>query len=99
MRIQPAPGMLVVKEDDTIMSKQSRIIIPDTARENDCARFGIVMRMGEKREELKYKQSSFNLTEGDVIIFHIHSSMPIRVDNDKFYLIQQDWVLGKWETV
>lgn len=90
MRLIPSPGRIVVKEDESIVQQRGLIIAPDTAR-RDCARFGIVMAVGTK----PINMSDFPLSEGDLVMFHVHESMPIKIDGEEFYVVDWSDVLGK----
>lgn len=90
MRLLPAPELLIVREDEAIVGSRSKIIIPDSV-ERSCARIGIVMAVGEAPEGYE----SFRLVEGDMIMFHIHQAMPIKLDGEDFHSVHWNSVIGK----
>lgn len=91
VRFEPSPMRVLLKQSDELVDKKSIIVIPDAAKDNECARYGVVMAYGKIDPEIV----PWTLALGDLVLFHIHEAVKVVVDGDEFYLTGIDGVLGR----
>lgn len=92
VRFQPSPMRVLVKQTDEIVEQKSTIIVPDKVKDNECARVGLVMAIGPINQEVY----PWTLKLGDMVLFHIHNALAVKVDGDEFYLLSVEDVLGRF---
>lgn len=98
MRLIPSPGRVIVRQDDSILKPSGSLIIaPDIAKEADCARVGIVMAASllPWTDEGIDRPIKFPLSVGDVVLFHVHEAMAIKLDGDELHVVNQGDILGR----
>ncbi len=94
VRFEPAPMHVLIEQTDEIVEhKKSAIIIPDAAKDNECARVGLVVGIGC----IDTETYPWPLKLGDVVLFHIHSALKIHVDGTDYHLVGLDDVLGRFK--
>jgi co-chaperonin GroES (HSP10) len=98
-RFQPSPERVLIKQTDDIVGQKSLILRPDNYRNKECARCGIVMAVGDIESEptSMLRKPSWSLEVGDTVIFHTHEALELDLDSEKFWVCNNDAVLGKLE--
>lgn len=92
VRFEPSPHRLIVKQTDSVLdSRKTVIIAPDQAKDQECARTGIIMAAGRRDPDA----IPYELEVGDAVLFHVHEALAIKIDGDEFYILSMDAVLGK----
>lgn len=94
VRFEPSPMRVLVRQTDDIVEQkpESKIIIPDKAKDNECARVGVVMAVGT----LDLEAYPWPLKTGEIVLFHIHNALKVNVDGEELHLVAVDDVLGRF---
>ncbi len=94
VRFTPSPMRVLIEQTDEIVEQQkSPIIIPDQAKDNDCARVGVIVAVGV----IDFESYPWPLHVGDIVLFHVHDALKVKVDGTDYYLTALDGVLGRYK--
>lgn len=95
VRFEPSPMRVLVEQTDEIVNQKpgSLIVVPDTVKDDECARVGLIVAVGA----IDHEVYPWSLKLGDMVLFHIHNSLKVHVDGTGYYLLALDDVLGKFK--
>lgn len=87
--VQPIGPRVLIKPDEAKEEKTSGgLYIPPTAQDDKKPEVGVVVALGQDKDH------TFKVKVGDKVFFKKYSPEEIKVDEEMFYVIEEDDVLA-----
>src|ERR1700682_5324238 len=92
MKVVPLNDKIVVKRLEAEEKTAGGILLPDTAKEKP--RQGKVLSVGDGKLLENGKRASFQVKEGDRVLFTSYGGQEGTVDGDEFLILTEDDILA-----
>jgi chaperonin GroES len=92
MKVVPLNDKIVVKRLEAEDRTAGGIMLPDTAKEKP--RQGKVLSLGEGKLLDNGKRASFQVKEGDKVLFSSYAGNEVTVDGDELLIMTEDDILA-----
>lgn len=92
MALKPLNDKIVVKRLEADEKTAGGILLPDSAREKP--KQGKVLSLGEGRVLEDGKRASFQVKEGDKVLFSSYAGSEIQIDGDEYLIMTEDDILA-----
>ena len=92
MKFRPLHDRVVVKRIEAEEKTAGGIVLPDSAKEKP--RQGKVLSLGDGKLLDNGKRASFQVKEGDKILFSSYAGNEVTVDNDEYLIMSEDDILA-----
>ncbi len=92
MNVVPLNDKIVVKRLEAEEKTAGGIVLPDTAKEKP--RQGKVISVGEGKLLENGKRASFQVKEGDRVLFTSYAGNEINVDGQEYLIMSEDDILA-----
>ena len=92
MALKPLNDKIVVKRLEADDKTAGGILLPDSAKEKP--KQGKVLSLGEGRVLDTGKRASFQVKEGDKVLFSSYAGSEIQIDGQEYLIMREDEVLA-----
>jgi chaperonin GroES len=92
MKVVPLNDKIVVKRLEAEEKTAGGILLPDTAKEKP--RQGKVLSVGDGKLLENGKRASFQVKEGDRVLFTAYGGNEITVDGEEYLIMSEDDILA-----
>jgi chaperonin GroES len=92
MKVVPLNDKIVVKRVEAEEKTAGGIVLPDTAKEKP--RQGKVLSVGEGKLLDNGKRASFQVKEGDRVLFSSYSGNEVNIDGEDLLVMSEDDILA-----
>jgi chaperonin GroES len=92
MKVVPLNDKIVVKRLEAEEKTTGGILLPDSAREKP--KQGKVLSLGEGKRLDNGKRASFQVKEGDTVLFTSYAGSEVTVDGEEYLIMTEDDVLA-----
>lgn len=92
MKIVPLNDKIVVKRLEAEEKTAGGIVLPDTAKEKP--RQGKVLSLGDGKLLENGERASFQVKEGDRVLFSSYAGNEVSVDGDEYLIMSEDDILA-----
>ncbi|VTR96598.1 co-chaperone GroES [Tuwongella immobilis] len=92
MKLIPLNDKIVVKRLEASSTTAGGILLPDNAKEKP--KQGKVLKVGDGKLLDSGKRSSFQVKEGDVVLFTSYAGNEVSVDNEEYLIMTEDDILA-----
>jgi len=90
---KPLFDKVLVEKIDDKKQTESGIILPDSAKDSNLIK-GKVIALGSGKRNKKGEKTSFEVKEGEVIIFKEYSADEIKIEEKNYYIVGEENILG-----
>src|ERR1700682_4391984 len=92
MKVVPLNDKIVVKRLEAEEKTAGGIVLPDSAKEKP--RQGKVLSLGDGKLLDTGKRASFQVKEGDKVLFTSYAGNEVTVDNEEYLIMSEDDILA-----
>ena len=92
MKVVPLNDKIVVKRLEAEDKTTGGILLPDSAKEKP--KQGKVLSLGEGKRLENGKRASFQVKEGDTVLFTSYAGSEVTVDGEEYLIMTEDDVLA-----
>jgi chaperonin GroES len=92
MKVVPLNDKIVVKRLEAEEKTTGGILLPDSAKEKP--KQGKVLSLGEGKRLENGKRASFQVKEGDTVLFTSYAGSEVTVDGEEYLIMTEDDVLA-----
>jgi len=92
LQIQPLGDRVVVDRDESQETTAGGIVLPDTAKDKPVR--GTIIALGTGRVLDDGSRSSFQVKEGDRVLFNQYGPETIQFGEDEYLLMREDDILA-----
>jgi chaperonin GroES len=92
MKVVPLNDKIVVKRLEAEEKTTGGILLPDSAKEKP--KQGKVLSLGEGKRLENGKRASFQVKEGDTVLFTSYAGSEVNVDGEEYLIMTEDDVLA-----
>jgi chaperonin GroES len=92
MKVVPLNDKIVVKRLEAEDKTSGGILLPDSAKEKP--KQGKVLSLGEGKRLDNGKRASFQVKEGDTVLFTSYAGSEVTVDGEEYLIMTEDDVLA-----
>ena len=92
MKVRPLNDKIVVKRVESADKTAGGILLPDTAKEKP--REGKVLSLGEGKRLDNGKRASFQVKEGDRVLFTSYAGNEVTIDGEEYLIMTEDDILA-----
>jgi chaperonin GroES len=92
MKVVPLNDKIVVKRLEAEEKTTGGILLPDSAKEKP--KQGKVLSLGEGKRLDNGKRASFQVKEGDTVLFTSYAGSEVTVDGEEYLIMTEDDVLA-----
>jgi len=92
MKVIPLNDKILVKRLEAEEKTAGGILLPDTAKEKP--KQGKVLSLGDGKLLDSGKRASFQVKEGDRVLFSSYSGNEVQVDGDEYLIMSEDDILA-----
>jgi chaperonin GroES len=92
MKVVPLNDKIVVKRVEAEEKTSGGIVLPDTAKEKP--RQGKVLSVGEGKLLESGKRASFQVKEGDRVLFSSYAGNEVNIDGQELLVMSEDDILA-----
>lgn len=92
MKVVPLNDKIVVKRLEAEERTAGGIVLPDTAKEKP--KQGKVLSIGDGKQLDNGKRASFQVKEGDRVLFTSYSGTEVNIDGDELLIMTEDDILA-----
>ena len=92
MKVVPLNDKIVVKRLEAEEKTPGGIVLPDTAKEKP--RQGKVLSVGEGKLLESGKRASFQVKEGDRVLFSSYAGNEVNIDGEEYLIMTEDDILA-----
>jgi chaperonin GroES len=92
MKVIPLNDKILVKRLEAEEKTVGGILLPDTAKEKP--KQGKVLSLGDGKLLDNGKRASFQVKEGDRVLFTSYSGNEVQVDGDEYLIMSEDDILA-----
>ena len=92
MKVVPLNDKIVVKRLEAEEKTAGGIVLPDSAREKP--KQGKVLSLGEGKRLDSGKRASFQVKEGDRVLFSSYAGSEVTIDGEEYLIMTEDDILA-----
>jgi chaperonin GroES len=92
MKVVPLNDKIVVKRVEAEEKTAGGIVLPDTAKEKP--KQGKVLSVGDGKLLENGKRASFQVKEGDRVLFTSYAGNEVTIDGEEFLIMSEDDILA-----
>lgn len=92
MKVVPLNDKLVVKRVEAEEKTAGGIVLPDSAKEKP--KQGKVLSVGDGKLLDNGKRASFQVKEGDRVLFTSYAGNEVKIDGDEYLIMSEDDILA-----
>jgi chaperonin GroES len=92
MKVVPLNDKIVVKRVEAEEKTPGGIVLPDTAKEKP--KQGKVLSVGDGKLLESGKRASFQVKEGDRVLFSAYAGNEVNVDGEEYLIMSEDDILA-----
>jgi len=92
MKVVPLNDKIVVKRLEAEEKTTGGILLPDSAKEKP--KQGKVLSLGEGKRLDNGKRASFQVKEGDTVLFTSYAGSEVNVDGEEYLVMTEDDILA-----
>jgi chaperonin GroES len=92
MKVVPLNDKIVVKRLEAEEKTAGGIVLPDTAKEKP--KQGKVLSLGDGKLLESGKRASFQVKEGDRVLFTSYAGNEVNIDGDEYLIMTEDDILA-----
>ena len=92
MKVVPLNDKIVVKRLEAEDKTAGGIVLPDSAKEKP--RQGKVLSVGDGKLLETGKRASFQVKEGDKVLFTSYAGSEVNIDGDEYLIMSEDDILA-----
>ncbi len=92
MKVVPLNDKIVVKRLEAEEKTAGGIVLPDTAKEKP--KQGKVLSLGEGKRLDNGKRASFQVKEGDRVLFTAYAGNEVTIDGDEYLIMTEEDILA-----
>jgi chaperonin GroES len=96
MKVIPLNDKILVKRVEAEEKTAGGILLPDAAKEKP--RQGKVLSLGDGKLLENGKRASFQVKEGDRVLFSSYAGTEVKWDGDEFLILSEDDIIGVFQS-